>query len=386
MTINSQKDAMSRNLFIASGIFHPESGGPATYLYEILPHLQMLGWEIRLLSYGEGDNQSYPYPVQRIRRQALPLRLWHYAKAARPLLNWADLIYSHSIDLPLWGKKHAPHIAKVVGDVAWERSIRRGWIPATTDVDHFQMGDYGLMAKWQKVSRSQQICAYDGIIVPSHYLKQMVIGWGAKPESVHVIYNALPPQDSELSISQVEARERLGIPISMPMLLTVARLNPWKGIDHILNALQQLPDLHLYIAGDGPERPRLEALAKNLGKRVVFLGNIKRQEVHLYLLAADYLILYSGYEGLSHTLLESLRAGTPVIASAKGGNPEVVRHGFNGFLVPYVDVTALTETLRMAFEAQMREKLAMNHHFGMERFTFSTMVSETNRVLLSFLH
>ncbi len=61
--------------------------------------------------------------------------------------------------------------------------------------------------------------------------------------------------------------------------------------------------------------------------------------------AADYVALYSGYEGLSHTLLESLRAGTPVIASDKGGNPEVVQHGINGLLVPYVDVEALTAAI-----------------------------------------
>jgi glycosyltransferase involved in cell wall biosynthesis len=54
----------------------------------------------------------------------------------------------------------------------------------------------------------------------------------------------------------------------------------------------------------------------------------------LYFRSADYTVLYSGYEGLSHTLLESLLAGTPVIASNKGGNPEVVRHGENGLLVP----------------------------------------------------
>jgi hypothetical protein len=54
-------------LFAASGIFHPEPGGPATYLYEALPALQVRGWEVRLLTFGEGGG-SYPYPVTRVPR------------------------------------------------------------------------------------------------------------------------------------------------------------------------------------------------------------------------------------------------------------------------------------------------------------------------------
>ena len=86
-----------------------------------------------------------------------------------------------------------------------------------------------------------------------------------------------------------------------------------------------------------------------------FLGNISRERMAVYMKAADYLALYSGYEGLSHTLLESLRAGTPVIASDKGGNPEVVQHGINGLLVPYVDVEALTAAITEALRPGVRD-------------------------------
>ena len=73
---------MTQNLFIATGIFHPESGGPATYLYRILPHLQDKGWDVHLLTYGEGETASYPYPVRRIPRQLLPIRLLRYGLAS----------------------------------------------------------------------------------------------------------------------------------------------------------------------------------------------------------------------------------------------------------------------------------------------------------------
>ncbi len=126
---------------------------------------------------------------------------------------------------------------------------------------------------------------------------------------------------------------------------------PWKGIDHLIRAIRAVPDVRLLIAGEGPDAARLRALVESeqVTDRITFLGRVARERLGLYFRAADYTVLYSGYEGLSHTLLESLLAGTPVIASDKGGNPEVVRHNENGLLVPYIDQEALTETIRTAF-------------------------------------
>ncbi|MBZ0277833.1 MAG: glycosyltransferase family 4 protein [Anaerolineae bacterium] len=374
------------HLFIASGIFHPESGGPATYLYELLPELQQRGWDIQALTYGNGAT-DYPYPLLRIPRRTLPLRLLDYARAARPLLAWAELVYVHTLGLPLVGSRRAPRILKIVGDQAWERAIRRGWIPPNEDVDRFQMSRYSLIVSAQQAARSREVRGMDGVIVPSNYLKRMVVGWGVAPEKVHVIYNALPPQtgDSGAAASQADARAALGLGAE-PLLLTVARLTPWKGIDHLITALSRLPDVRLLIAGDGEVRPQLEAQADRQGltERVTFLGRVPREKMPLYMQAADYVALYSGYEGLSHTLLESLRAGTPVIASDKGGNPEVIQNGVNGLLVPYVDVDALTGTIQEAFQPGKRDALAANAHVDTGRFDFTGMVEQTDSVLRSY--
>jgi glycosyltransferase involved in cell wall biosynthesis len=201
---------------------------------------------------------------------------------------------------------------------------------------------------------------------------------------VHVIYNALPAQAAQTAaLTQADARAKLNLPPDAPLLLTAARLTPWKGVQHLISALASVPDVHLLVAGDGEMQPQLEAQAQALGiaQRVRFLGRVGHQEMPSYMRAADYLALYSGYEGLSHTLLEALREGTPVIASNKGGNPEVVQHGVNGLLVPYVNVEALGNALREAFSAGTRARLAANASIGMERFTFARMTSETARVL-----
>lgn len=377
---------MAPRLLAASGIFHPESGGPATYLYALLPELQRRGWEVRALAYGSGAADGYPYPLRRIPRRALPVRWMDYARAAQPLLAWADLVYIHSVGLPLVGSRRAPRALKIVGDPAWERAIRRGWIAPTEDVDAFQTRRYGPVVRLFQALRNREVRAMDGVIVPSAYLKRMVTGWGADPARVRVIYNALPAEPPGIPATQAEARARLGLD-DRPLLLTVARLTPWKGVDHLIAALRHVPDVRLLVAGDGDQRQALErqALQAGLADRVRFLGHIPREQVALYLKAADYTALYSGYEGLSHTLLESLRAGTPVIASDKGGNPEVVRHGVNGLLAAYVDSTALAAALIEAFQPGRRAALAAQTAAGMERFAFSTMVQQTDAALRAFL-
>jgi glycosyltransferase involved in cell wall biosynthesis len=375
-------------LLVASGIFHPEPGGPATYLHEILPALQALGWQVRVLTFGS-DTSSTPYPVMRVPRGALPVRYARYAALALRELAQADLVYAHTVDLPFLTRWPAfprvPRVLKVVGDFAWERAIRRGWVPPTTDVDAFQTMRLAGAAAANTAARSAQVRAVRGVIVPSEYLRQMVLGWGADPQRVRVIYNALPPMTND-RLTRAQARQRLNLE-ERPTILTAARLTPWKGVDHLMTALDAVPDACLLVAGDGEDLPRLKALAENLrlGQRVRFMARLPRETLYHAMQAADYFALYSGYEGLAHTLLESLRVGTPLIASAKGGNTEVVRHGVNGLLVPYLDIHALRDTLRLAFSGTLHAELSARTHEGMERFTFDHMVTRTHEALRGWL-
>jgi len=369
-------------IFVASGIFHPESGGPATYLYRLLPELQARGHEVRVLTFGEASTNKYPYPLTRIPRRLLPRRMAHYAQAAWSEIRRADVIFINSLGLPLIGARSKPCLLKVVGDLAWERAVNKGWIPPTEDIDTFQSRHYHLRVRMVQAQRAREVRHMDRIIVPSEYLRRMVIGWGAPPDCVQVIYNALPPDAHTVSISPAEARTQLGLEAG-PLLLTSARLTPWKGIDHLIRAVGQVSDVQLLVAGDGPDEPRLRGLVESEGitNRVTFLGRVARDRLALYFRAADFTALYSGYEGLSHVLLESLLAGTPVIASNKGGNPEVVRHGENGLLVPYPDTDALISTICEAFSGDLRARLAAHTGEGLERFRWDTLVDQTIAVL-----
>ncbi len=376
-------------LFIATGIFYPEPGGPATYLHELLPILHERGWDIQALTFADKlQDTGEPFPVTRVnRKQSIPKRWWEYAQHSRSLLKWADLTYIHTLGLPLMGGHKTPRVAKVVGDVAWERAVRKGWIPPTEDIDVFQtQAGYKLQVKLNQFTQAREAKTMQGIIVPSRYLKRIVVGWGVPEQQVHVIYNALPPDMVAPSLSQEEARQQLGWG-DAPTLLTVGRILPWKGVDHLIQAISRLPHIHLKIAGDGADIDALKQMAVDLhvSERVQFLGRISREQMPILMKATDYLALYSGYEGLSHTLLEGLRVGTPLIASDKGGNPEVVQHEKNGLLVPYVNVDALTETIKQAFGAGKRAEYAQNTHVGLERFDFHRMINHTETLLKTFV-
>jgi glycosyltransferase involved in cell wall biosynthesis len=96
-----------------------------------------------------------------------------------------------------------------------------------------------------------------------------------------------------------------------------------------------------------------------LAERVKFLGNVPHEQIPLYIRSAHVFVLNSEYEGLSHTLLEVLYLGTPIIASGVCGNPEVVEDGVNGLLVDPRDSSTLRDALvQLLADPGLGEKLA----------------------------
>ncbi|WP_157069391.1 glycosyltransferase family 4 protein [Sandaracinus amylolyticus] len=146
-------------------------------------------------------------------------------------------------------------------------------------------------------------------------------------------------------------------------LLALARLVPVKGLDRAIRALP--PDVELVIGGDGPERTRLEQLARTCGARVCFLGTITGDDKARWLATADALIapsivLPSGRtEGAPTALIEAMSAALPVVATDVGGVREIVTHEHDGLLVPPDDVGALRDAIaRLRDDATLRARLS----------------------------
>jgi glycosyltransferase involved in cell wall biosynthesis len=148
------------------------------------------------------------------------------------------------------------------------------------------------------------------------------------------------------------ARARVTLPGS-PALVSVGRLAHLKGYDLLLPAIDRLrsshPRLHLTIIGDGPERPRLEALTRrlDLGRHVTFTGFSSEPlpKVH----AADLFVLTSRYEAFPNAALEALACGTPVVLTdCPGANGLLVQPGFNGRLAGDLSAAGLAATIAAA--------------------------------------
>jgi hypothetical protein len=135
-------------------------------------------------------------------------------------------------------------------------------------------------------------------------------------------------------------------PAGARILLAMGRLHPNKDFPTLLRAMAQLPgDVHLALAGDGPDRAALEALARELGlgARVAFLG--WRQDVGALLAASTMLVVPSRIEPLGNVVLEGFSAARPVVAAAADGPRELIEDGRTGMLTPIGDDAALATAI-----------------------------------------
>ena len=188
--------------------------------------------------------------------------------------------------------------------------------------------------------------------------------WGVSERRITVQHNAVPPFPPVSPECVARLREALGIPAEALVLLSVGRFSPEKAHAGLLRAVAALmrragaPAFRLLMVGDGPERERLHALCRELEvtDRVVFAGTTA--DVSVYYSLADVFVLPSRSEGSPNALLEAMASGTPVVATAVGGVPEVVRSGDNGLLVPANDVHALAGGIaELLSSPELRQRL-----------------------------
>ncbi len=164
----------------------------------------------------------------------------------------------------------------------------------------------------------------------------------APPERARTIVSGIDAARVESRlIPRERARAELGVTSSGPVLGTVARFDPVKGLDILLDAVARLPGATLVLVGDGPEAAALRARARRLGLegRVVFAG--ARPEAARWLAALDVYLSASRGEGLPLGLVEAMAAALPVVATRVAGHVDTVAHGETGTLVAVDDAAAI---------------------------------------------
>lgn len=370
-------------ILFVTGIFPPDIGGPATYVPLMAGALAVRGHKVSVLTTSEPqemdhDDSRFPFPVVRINRR---LPLWRRTFALIRLIirhgREADVLYANGMHLEtaLANKfLRKPLVMKIVGDEAWERATRKGWTRAT--FEEFQQKRQPWPAEFNKWLRSWATRQADKVIVPSQYLKRCVVGWYVPEGRIVVIYNALEP------LNGIQATE---VPLQSPIkVVTVGRLVPWKHIDQVMEAVARLESVGLVIIGDGPERRHLEEMARVLGivDRIYFAGQRSKAETLSFMAACDIFVLNSTYEGFPHVVLEAMSLGLPVVTTAVGGTPEIVRDGETGILIQPGDTEALYETLKKLIRsAGISHGLKERAQAMVKGFSLSNMVTDTESVL-----
>ena len=203
----------------------------------------------------------------------------------------------------------------------------------------------------------------------------------APERKIEVIHNAVAVDRFQVH-SPPGLRAWLARGRPWPVVLTCARLDPQKGHLTLLRAAAELPETIFAIAGEGPDRARLELEATALGvaDRVRFLGF--RVDIPELLAASDVFALPSLYEGSPLAVLEAMAAGRAVVSSAIGGTEELIDDERSGLLVPPGDHIALAQALRRVLaDPELRSSLGRHAHERVAReFTATAMARRVTGV------
>jgi len=329
-------------ILIATGLYPPEIGGPATYAHMLETELPARSIEVKVVPFGWV--RHYPKMIRHI---VFAWKLYQEAKGY-------DVMYALdpiSVGLP------ASLIAKITkktflirlgGDYAWEQGRVRFGLTDSLD-DYLAQMDKAPLAVRVLARLQTYVCnRASRIILPSEYLRSVILRWGIEKEKTHVIYSALYP----LEVTDSKEELRRGLSFTSPTIVSAGRLVPWKGFAALIEAVQVLkeefPEITLVIAGDGGERENLEALVARLGlkEQVRFAGSVSKSALGATIKAADVFVLNTAYEGLSHQLLEVMELGVPVVTTTAGGNPELITDQIHGRLIEYNHVPEIVEAVK----------------------------------------
>lgn len=365
-------------VLVVTGIFPPDTGGPASYVPAISRGLRDLGHEIvavvTLSDKVDHDDSCYGFTVARLLRARFrPIRWIQTILLIRRFARLADVVYLNGLVLEgilatkVLGRR--PVVIKVVGDLIWEKA--RNANISTLELDDFQTTKLPLYWNILRWLQRWYTARADAIITPSQYLATIVRGWGVDVARVRTLYNAIdvPHDIYNPSLKKYD-------------LVTVARLVPWKGISTLIE-VAAVHGWSLRIVGDGPLFGELEALARQLSTRVSFAGHVAPEQVPNEIRSARLFVLNSSYEGLPHVVLEAKAVGVAVLATDAGGTPETIHHGADGWLSPVGDRTALAAGIGLLLgnDAERIRLAEAGRRQVVENFSFSTLTRATAAVL-----
>jgi glycosyltransferase involved in cell wall biosynthesis len=355
-------------LVLATGIYPPDIGGPATYAALVEKELGKRGASVEVVTYG-------PAGVSRKLPKGIRHGAYFFACAKRGLRTDIILVQdtvSSGVPAFLAAKLlRMKFVVRVPGDYAWEQAVQRFGVDDS--IDSFQGKRYGLRVEALRFLQSYIVRRAHAVVVPSAYFKKLVAGWGVSPERVHVIYNGI---ELPYRAQDVVRRER--------HIISGGRLVPWKGFVFLIELMRELPGWSLSIFGDGPERENLARTiaAHGLQDRVTLWGSVEREELCAWYALAELFALNTHFESFSFQIVEAMSFGLPVVATRVGNLGEIIESGVNGFLVEPDNATEFLQAIRkIENDAGVRSRISREASATAKKFSIERTVDSLYALL-----
>ncbi|MBM3230716.1 glycosyltransferase family 4 protein [Candidatus Peregrinibacteria bacterium] len=350
-------------IVLATGIYPPAIGGPATYVENLARELHAAGHEVTVVTYGnrglgvggrERNVVSVPlgFPI---------LRWFAYARVLRREACNADIVYafsSVSCGIPLWlsGVRKPKRVLRLGGDFLWERYTERGGQKSLREW-------YGARG-WLLVISYWLLRQYDHIVFSTEFQKQIYEEHYRILPKHSVIENAMEP----ISQQQYTRNQK---PYTPFRLLFMGRFVGFKNLFALIGAMTELQDCVLTLVGEGPLDDALRDHAEelNLHHKVRFVGPVHGEEKRQIFARHDLLVLPSLTEISPNTALEAAASGLPVLLTEE--------HGLSEQLLSAIDVAPLQTPSQIAVAVRdVREACAGMHHPGYAERPWNTVMKE----------
>ena len=378
-------DKRDRRIRVAE-VIEPTIGGTKRHVLDILTGLDPSRFEFTLIYSAERDpafrEVAADLAARGVRCVEAPM-----VRAPRPLTDLTafrrirgvlekgrfDVVHAHAAKAGLLARA-----------AAWRAGVPR--VIYTPHVYHFATQRGVARALYRAPEWLASRVTTRVVALSEGQARAMVRDGVAREDQITVIENGVDLRAYE-GLDREAARRRFALPRYAPVVATLARLAPRKGVDVFLrmavHVLRSAPAVRFLVAGDGPERRRLKRLRDALGlaDSVDFLGEL--HDPRPVYAAADVIALTSRHEGLPYVLLEAMAAGRAVVATDAPGNRDAVVDGETGLLAPVGDAAALGEqVLRLLGGPLLREDMAQRGRERAERrFTLDRFLMRTAALL-----
>ena len=354
-----------------------EMGGVERTLTSILPRLDKKKYKVYLCCLFKRDKladtmESLDIPIIKFKMRA---RLDFDGKYIMGILRLARLMKKMQIDIV--------HTHLYRANIAGRIAAKLAGVPVIIANEHN-------IDSWKKFPQklNDRVLARitDKIIVVSDAVKDFYVNKiGISENKIITIYNGVEIPKFQIHVNINKKREELGIKPDEKVITIIGRLHQQKGHCYFLKAAQIIgkkkPNVKFLVVGDGPLENQLRGMSNDLkiGKNIIFTG--LRNDIPQILAMSDISVLTSLREGFSITVLESMAAGKPVIATNVGRNSEIIEHEKTGFIIPAQSPENLASySLNIINNQELAKKMGQEAKKRVLNFSIDRMVKKTENL------